>query len=225
MHLRISIFWLVFLLALAGCSSAPQEQAKPAPPPQPAPTPAPADTRPVIVALGDSLTAGYGVDPGLSYPDFLQQRLDKEGLSFRVVNQGISGDTTSGGASRLDEALRLQPVAVVLALGANDGLRGLPLEATRANLTEMVDRLQAANIKVLLGGMTLPRNYGPDYIRQFESIYTDLARSKKTGLIPFLLDGVATEPKLMQDDALHPTAEGNRRVAATVFRYLRPLLP
>ena len=183
----------------------------------------PADA-PLVVFLGDSLTAGYGVEPGLSYPDWLQKRLDAEGLAYRVVNQGISGDTTSGGVARLDEALRLKPVAVVLALGANDGLRGLPVEATRANLAEMIDRLQAGGAKVLLGGMTLPRNYGPDYVRGFESVFKELAREKKTGLIPFLLEGVATEPSLMQADALHPTAEGNRRVAENVFKHLRPML-
>lgn len=194
------------------------------PPPGPPPVVEQTDPRPVIVAFGDSLTAGYGVEPGLSYPDWLQKRLDQEGLAYRVVNQGISGDTTSGGVARLDGALMLRPAVVILSLGANDGLRGLPVEASRANLAEMIDRLQAAGARVLLGGMTLPRNYGPDYIRDFEAIFKDLAREKKTGLIPFLLDGVATDPKLMQPDALHPTAEGNRRVAANVFQYLRPML-
>ncbi len=178
----------------------------------------------MIVALGDSLTAGYGVEPGLSYPDWLQKRLDQDALAYRVVNQGISGDTTSGGVARIDETLALNPVVVILSLGANDGLRGLPLQATRANLAEMIDRLQAAGAKVLLGGMTLPRNYGPDYIRDFENIFKDLAKEKRTGLIPFLLDGVATDPNLMQRDALHPTAEGNRRVSETVYRHLRPML-
>lgn len=223
MRNRIAIFWLGPLLSLAGCTGALKEEPKSSPPEQPRVVEQ-ADPRPVIVALGDSLTAGYGVEPGLSYPDWLQKRLDQEGLAYRVVNQGISGDTTSGGVARLDEALRLQPAAVILCLGANDGLRGLPVETTRANLAEMIDRLQAAGAKVLLGGMTLPRNYGPDYIRDFEAIFKDLAREKKTGLIPFLLDGVATDPNLMQPDALHPTAEGNRRVADTVYRYLQPML-
>lgn len=223
MRNRVAIFWLGAALALAGCGNAPKEEPKtPAPPPEPVAQQA--DPRPVIVAFGDSLTAGYGVEPGLSYPDWLQRRLDREGLSYRVVNQGISGDTTSGGVARLDEAIRLKPAVVILSLGANDGLRGLPVATTRANLTEMVDRLQASGAKVLLGGMTLPRNYGPDYIRDFENVFKDLAREKKTGLIPFLLEGVATERALMQGDALHPTAEGNRRVAENVFGYLRPML-
>lgn len=227
MQIRVLIFWLAALATLTGCGTAPKEAPKTAAPARetaPA-TPAEApDPRPVIAAFGDSLTAGYGVEAGLSYPDWLQKRLDSDNLAFRVVNLGISGDTTSGGVARFDEALRLQPAVIILALGGNDGLRGLPLETTRANLAEMIDRAQAANVPVLLGGMTLPRNYGADYIRDFENIYKNLARDKKIPLIPFLLDGVATDPKLMQNDAIHPTAEGNRRVAATVFQYLRPLL-
>lgn len=208
---------------MAACGGGPKEQPETAPPPS-APVVETVDSRPVIVAFGDSLTAGYGVEPGLGYPDWLQKRLDREGLAYHVVNQGISGDTTSGGVARVEEALRLSPVVVILSLGANDGLRGLPLEATRANLAEMMDRLQASGARVLLGGMTLPRNYGQDYIRDFESIFKDLAREKRAGLIPFLLEGVATDPKLMQSDALHPNAEGNRRVAETVYQYLRPML-
>jgi acyl-CoA thioesterase-1 len=183
-----------------------------------------ADTRPVIVVLGDSLAAGFGLAPGESFPDDLQKLLDQRGLRFRVVNQGISGDTTSGGAARVKQALQLKPAVVILELGANDGLRGLPLTATRANLSTMIDQFRKAGAKVLLAGITLPRNYGPDYIQAFDKIYRDLAREKRTALIPFLLEGVATNPKLMQSDALHPTAEGARRVAATVLRYLQPLL-
>lgn len=220
---RVSILWPVFL-AMAACGGGPKEQPRTSAPPPSAPVVEAVDSRPVIVAFGDSLTAGYGVEPGLGYPDWLQKRLDREGLAYRVVNQGISGDTTSGGVARVEEALRLSPVVVILSLGANDGLRGLPLEATRANLAEMMDRLQASGARVLLGGMTLPRNYGQDYIRDFESIFKDLAREKRAGLIPFLLEGVATDPKLMQSDALHPNAEGNRRVAETVYQYLRPML-
>lgn len=207
-----------------GCSSSLKEETKIPPPAAPV-VEEKVDPRPVVVALGDSLTAGYGVEPGLSYPDWLQKRMDGEGAGYRVVNQGISGDTTSGGVARIEEALRLKPAVVVLALGANDGLRGLPLETTRANLAEMIDRLQAGGARVLLGGMTLPRNYGPDYVRDFENVFKELAKEKKTGLIPFLLEGVAMNPQLMQGDALHPTAEGNRRVAETVWKYLRPMLP
>jgi len=224
MRPRISILWLAVVAASVGCSSSLKEETKIPPPAAPV-VEEKVDPRPVVVALGDSLTAGYGVEPGLSYPDWLQKRMDGEGAGYRVVNQGISGDTTSGGVARIEEALRLKPAVVVLALGANDGLRGLPLETTRANLAEMIDRLQAGGARVLLGGMTLPRNYGPDYVRDFENVFKELAKEKKTGLIPFLLEGVAMNPQLMQGDALHPTAEGNRRVAETVWKYLRPMLP
>ncbi len=214
-------------LIAAGCSNTRPNEPAPAAEavqrPAPAP-PAPADDRPVIAAFGDSLTAGYGVAAGLSYPDYLQKEIDAHGYRYRVVNQGISGDTTSGGVSRIEEAIRLDPEIVILELGGNDGLRGLPLETTRQNLSEMAARLQAGGAKVLLAGMTLPRNYGPDYIRGFERLYTDLARQRRIPLIPFLLEGVATRPALMQGDAIHPTAEGNRIVAATVFKHLQPLL-
>jgi acyl-CoA thioesterase-1 len=187
------------------------------------PTPAP-DARPVIVAFGDSLTAGQGLEPGQSFPDLLQAELDRQGRRYHVVNQGISGDTTDGGLARVGQALALRPRVVILELGANDGLRGLPLENTRANLERMIAAFQAGGARVLLCGMTLPRNYGPDYIRRFEAIYADLARAHKTALLPFLLEGVATEPKLMQPDGLHPTAEGTRRVSANVAGPLVRLL-
>jgi acyl-CoA thioesterase I len=185
---------------------------------------APKDPRPVIVCFGDSLTAGYGLDPGLGFPEFLQKTLDAQSYHYRIANLGISGDTTSGGVSRTDSAISLQPKIVILELGANDGLRGLPLSATRANLEEMIGAFQKAGARVLLAGITLPRNYGPDYIKAFEQIYAGLAAKFKLPLIPFLLESVAANPALMQRDRLHPTAEGNRRVAATVFKYLQPLL-
>ena len=178
----------------------------------------------MIVAFGDSLTAGHGLAQGESYPDALQRLLDRRGLRYRVVNQGISGDTTSGGAARVKQALQAKPAIVILELGANDGLRGLPLTATRANLAAMIDEFRKSGAKVLLAGITLPRNYGPDYIQGFDKIYRDLAREKRVALIPFLLEGVATNPQLMQPDGLHPTAEGANRVAATVMRHLQPLL-
>jgi acyl-CoA thioesterase-1 len=178
----------------------------------------------VIVAFGDSLTAGLGVDEGRSYPAFLQQALDRAGYAYRVVNAGISGDTTGGGLARLDSVLALKPEIVIVELGANDGLRGLPLETTRANLEEMVKRLQQAGARVVLAGMTLPRNYGPDYIRSFERIFIELAKTHSAALIPFLLAGVAETGQYMQRDRLHPTAEGNRRVAVNVMKTLEPLL-
>lgn len=182
------------------------------------------DERPVIVAFGDSLSAGFGVDPELSYPSWLQKEIDKEGRGYRVANAGISGDTTSGGLARVDSVLALKPVIVILELGGNDGLRGIPIAVTRSNLEKMIQTLTSAGIKVVLAGMTLPPNYGPDYIRGFEAIYKDLAGKYRVPLIPFLLSGVALEPGMMQRDGIHPTAEGNRRVAATVMGVLKPLL-
>lgn len=185
---------------------------------------APPDSRPVVVAFGDSLTAGFGAEPGHSFPDYLQKDLDQRGLRWRVVNAGVSGDTTTDGVNRLDEVLRQKPRIVIVEFGGNDGLRGLPIETTRANLEQIVNTLRRAGVTVVLAGMTLPPNYGPQYIRQFEKIYLDLAAKYKLTRIPFLLEGVATRPELMQRDGLHPTAQGNAIVAETVLRYLTPLL-
>src|SRR5512144_1819216 len=131
--------------------------------------------RKVLVVFGDSLSAGYGLPAGQSFPDHMQRTLDKEGYSWQVKNLGISGDTTEGGVSRIDSAVRLKPAVVLLELGGNDGLRGLPLKVTRQNLEKMIVAFQQAGAKVVLAGMTLPPNYGPDYIRDFQKIYTDLA--------------------------------------------------
>lgn len=195
--------FLIFLLSLA------------APPPDP---------RPVIVCFGDSLSAGYGVDAGLSYPDFLQKEIDSAGFKYRVVNLGISGDTTSGGLSRIQSAIDLKPAITILELGGNDGLRGVPLSATRSNLEAMTQKLLAAKSKVVIAGMTLPPNYGPDYIKEFEQIYVQLATKYKLPRIRFLLDGVALDRNLMQRDGIHANAKGNRIVAANVMKTLRPLL-
>jgi acyl-CoA thioesterase-1 len=140
-----------------------------------------------------------------------------------VINEGISGDTTTGGLARLDVVLSNKPDVVILELGGNDGLRGLPLEVTRSNLEQMIVAIQKSGAKVLLAGITLPPNYGQDYISRFEAIYRELASKYKTVLIPFLLEGVATR-EFMQPDGIHPTAEGNRRVAALVMKHLEPLL-
>ena len=214
-------------LALTGCG---ESKAPEAPPPaaeekvgKPAP---PVDTRPAIVAFGDSLTAGFGAEPGNSYPDFLQKDLDQAGLRWHVINAGVSGDTTTDGVNRLPEILAYKPKVVIVEFGGNDGLRGLPLETTRANLEQIVTTLQKSGATVILAGMTLPPNYGPDYIKSFEQIYRDLAATYKLTRIPFLLEGVATVAtrNLMQRDGLHPTAQGNAIVAQTVMRYLKPLL-
>jgi acyl-CoA thioesterase-1 len=186
---------------------------------QPAP-----DSRPVLVAFGDSLTAGYGAEPGSSYPDFLQHDLDEAGCRYRVVNAGVSGNTSKDGVARLGQVLALHPALVLVEFGGNDGLRGLPIAATRAGLEQIVDTLQKAGTRVVLLGITLPPNYGDDYIRQFNQTYTALARAHRIPLLPFLLAGVYGVPGDMQADGIHPTAQGNRQVALNVLHLIRPLL-
>jgi acyl-CoA thioesterase-1 len=211
---------------MLGCSRGEPETASTAPRQlgtEPAPIIRQDDARPVIVALGNSISAGFGVPAGQSFPDHLQRELDRRNLKYRVVNAGISGDTTSGGLSRLDSVLSQKPEMVIVELGGNDGLRGLPIGATRRNLEQIVERLQAAGVQVVLAGMTLPPNYGPDYIRSFEQVYRDLARKYKVTLIPFLLEGVAAT-ELMQTDGIHPTSEGHRKVAEIVAKAIDPLL-
>lgn len=184
----------------------------------------PPDGRPVIAAFGDSLSAGFGAEPGKSFPDFVQRLLDQGGFHYRVFNAGVSGDTTSDGVERMPEVIGLNPAVVILEFGGNDGLRGLPVSTTKANLARMIEEMQKAGIKVLLAGMTLPPNYGPEYIASFEKVYVELADQYKVPRIPFLLDGVGGVRRLMQSDGIHPTAQGNAIVARTVFRYLEPML-
>lgn len=212
---------------LSGCGKTENREVPTAPAPTPAArqaAPAPADTRPVILCFGDSLTAGYGVEPSGSYPSLLQASLDAKGYRYRVVNAGISGDTTSGGVSRLADAVAMKPALVLLELGGNDGLRGLPIDVTRANLDEMIRGFQGAGATVVLAGMTLPRNYGPEYIGQFEQLYRDLARQRKLTLIPFLLEPLIAKPGMMQNDGIHPTASGYREVIPSFVRILEPAL-
>ena len=182
------------------------------------------DDRPAIVAFGDSLSAGYGADTGSSYPDFLQKELDAAGFEYRVVNMGVSGDTTSGGLERVGQATALKPYLVVLELGGNDGLRGLPIAVTRDNLDKMIVAFKDAGAKVVLAGMTLPRNYGPDYIHEFEQLYPMLEKKHKITRIKFLLEGVVLKKGMMQQDSIHPTAAGNKIVAHDVFQVIAPLL-
>ena len=182
------------------------------------------DTWPVIVAFGDSLSAGYGAEPGKSYPDFLQKDLNAAGLHWRVVNEGVSGNTTTDGLYRLNEVLAYKPRITIVEFGGNDGLRGLPIATTQANLGRIIQQLEAAGSRILLAGLTLPPNYGGEYITRFGQIYVDLAKKYSVPRIPFLLSDVVFRPGLMQQDGIHPTAEGNEIVARTVMRYLKPLL-
>ena len=186
--------------------------------------PAPARAQePVIVALGDSITAGLGVLSVEAWPALLQARLSREGFPYRVVNAGVSGDTTAGGRRRVDWVLRARPAIVIVALGANDGLRGLPVAAMRDNLTAIVTRLREGGARVLLVGMRLPPNYGA-YAREFAEAFGVVARQTSVPLVAFLLDGVAGHAALNQPDGIHPNAAGQRLVAETVWRSLRPML-
>jgi acyl-CoA thioesterase I len=182
------------------------------------------NSEPVIVCFGDSLTAGYGTDPGHSYPDYLQKLLDSRGYHYRVVNKGISGDTSKDGVARLNDVLAAHPQIAVVEFGGNDGLRGLPATATRANLDKIVSTLQGAGVKVALAGITLPPEYGPDYIKQINDTYTLAAKKFKVPLLPFLLIHAYNVPGAIQDDKTHATAKGNAIVAEDVFTLIRPML-
>jgi acyl-CoA thioesterase-1 len=184
------------------------------------------DERPVILFLGTSLTAGLGLDPSEAFPSLVQQKLDAAGLRYRVVNAGVSGETSAGALRRIDWLLR-QPVAVlVLETGANDGLRGQDPEATRANIQALLDaaRRHEPPPRLVLAAMEALPNYGEGYRRRFRAIYPELAKANGATLVPFLLEGVAGDAALNQPDGIHPTAEGQARVAENVWKALRPLL-
>ena len=180
--------------------------------------------RPLIVCFGDSLTAGYGTDPGQSYPDYLQLRLDDAGFHYRVTNAGVSGNTTKDGVERVDSIAAMKPSVVVVEFGGNDGLRGLRIEDSRANLDKIVATLKASGTKVVLAGITLPPDYGPDYIKQFDATYSLLAKKYHVPLLPFILNGVFGVNGMMQADRTHATANGNQVVAKNVLPLVLPLL-
>ena len=179
---------------------------------------------PVIVAFGDSLTAGQGVPASQTYPALLGERLKREGYDYRVVNAGVSGDTTAGGVRRVDWALRLKPEIVILELGVNDAMRGQKLAGIRANLDQMIARFQGGGARVLVAGMRLPPNYGDRYAEDFHRLYREVARARNAPLIPFFLDGVGAVPRLNQADGIHPTGEGYAIVVDRLWPYLLPLL-
>jgi acyl-CoA thioesterase-1 len=187
-------------------------------------TGAPGTGERIIVALGDSLTAGLGVASDEAYPALLELRARKAGFDYRVVNAGVSGDTSAGGLRRLDWVLRSRPDVVIVALGSNDGLRGLPVAALRDNLTTIVTRLRAAGARVLLVGMRVPPNYGAAYAGDFAEVFGSVALRTSVAFLPFLLEGVAGDPTLNQPDGIHPNAAGQRIVADRVWTALRPLL-
>jgi acyl-CoA thioesterase-1 len=184
----------------------------------------PAAARPRIVVLGDSLTAGLGLAKEDAYPALLQQRLNEEGLNYEVVNAGVSGDTSAGGLSRLDWALDGDVRVLIVALGGNDGLRGLPPAELKSNLARIIERAQARGIAVVLAGMEAPPNFGREYVTEFHQVYPALARQYHAALVPFLLDGVAGNQMLNQRDGIHPTERGARIVADNVWSVLKPTL-
>jgi acyl-CoA thioesterase-1 len=229
--LRARLSGVLFIVAIVfqsvlfnGCASKqpqPQKEERAEPVASSAPAPVTTDPRLVIVAFGDSLTAGVS---GKSYPESLQTILDKQGYKYRVENQGVSGDTTTDGLARIDNVIAVHPALVLLEFGGNDGLRGVPVESTRDNLNQMIQRIQAAKIPLVLLGITLPPNYGPDYVKPFTAIFPELAAAHKIKLMPFLLLHVYQDHSLMQPDGIHPNETGNVIVAKDVFNLIEPLL-
>ncbi len=183
------------------------------------------EARPKIVAFGDSLTAGFGLAEIESYPFLLQQRLDSEGLKFEVVNAGVSGDTSLGGLERIDWVLEQENVEVlILALGANDLLRGIPVEKMRNNLDGIIRKAKQKNVKILLCGMLAPPSMGAEYQRAYTAAFPDLADKYDVAYLPFLLEGIALQRELNQADGIHPNAEGTRLMTENIYKELKPLL-
>ena len=175
----------------------------------------------MIAAFGDSLTAGVA---GRSYPEQLQEMLDRNGYHYRVDNQGVSGDTTTDGLARIDNVIAEKPALVLLEFGGNDGLRGVPVNEIRTNLQDMIDKLKEAHLPVVLLGITLPPNYGPDYVKQFTALYPELAKKNHLRYMPFLLLNVYQHRDMMQPDGIHPNGAGNHVVAEDVFRFIEAML-
>lgn len=181
-------------------------------------------SRPDYRGVRDSLTAGQSASPKESYPAQLEQRLRAAGYAHRVINAGVGGDTTGDGLRRIDTVLVYRPAIVIVEFGANDGFQGVPFSQIRANLAEIIQRLQSANVRVVLAGMKLPSNYGPTYTDGLSAVYTDLAGKHDVVLIPFFLEGGAARPELNHSDGIHPTAEGYRIIVEHLWLILEPLL-
>jgi acyl-CoA thioesterase I len=216
--------YVAALVLVAGLSSC--EQPRPEPEGSSPPPPPPTSDRPSVVFLGTSLTAGLGLEPEQAYPALIQRKIDSAGLDYRVVNAGVSGETSAGARRRVDWVFR-EPVSVlVVETGANDGLRGLPPDSLRDNIQAIFDRAKATSPapRLVLVEMRVPPNYGRVYSRRFQAIYPELARDNGARLVPFLLEGVAGVPRLNQSDGIHPTAEAQRLMAETVWRVLEPIL-
>jgi acyl-CoA thioesterase-1 len=223
--------WVALAILTGACAGQPAAEV---PPPSdtadrverstPSAGPVQAEARPRVVVLGDSLTAGYGIDPSEAFPAELQDRIDAAGLDYTVVNMGVSGDTSAGGLRRLDWALEGDVRVLIVALGGNDGLRGLSPQEMERNLGAIVDAARSRGIDVLLCGMEAPPNFGPAYTSAFRAAFRRVAEEKDVPLIPFLLEGVAGIPALNQADGIHPTPEGARRIADLVWTRLAPML-
>ena len=207
-YVRRSLFVSLWLLLLAVLPMTAQETT----------------ARPLLVCYGDSITAGYGLQSGESFPDALQKNLDRRGYHYKVINQGTSGATTKDAVAGLSTILRLHPELVIVEFGGNDGLRGLPLDQTRRNLDAVLIGLENAHIKILLAGITLPPNYGPDYIRQFDQVYRDLAAKHRVAFVPMIYKNMVNVPDTIQADGIHPTAKGSEIIAQTLMPVLTPLL-
>lgn len=215
----------VVLATLAGCGgSPPPASSEPAAAPTARATARPAGDVVRIAFLGDSLSAGYGLSESEAFPALVQERLREQGHPVDVLNAGVSGDTTAGGLSRLDWVLRSEPDVLVVELGGNDALRGQPLENTERNLREIVRRAQAAGAEILLLGMDVPTNYGPDYTNGFAELYERVAEEERVRLLPAFIREVGMTPSLMLPDGLHPTAEGHRKLAESLVAALEPML-
>lgn len=180
--------------------------------------------RPVLVCFGDSITAGYGLSTGESFPDALQRDLDSRGYHYKVDNKGTSGATTKDAVADLHSILLLHPEVVIVEFGGNDGLRGLPLSVTRQNLDQVLTTLESAHIKILLAGITLPPNYGSDYIQSFEQVFRDLASKHHTPFVPMIYKDLVHVPATIQADGIHPTAKGSEIIAKTLMPVLTPML-
>jgi acyl-CoA thioesterase I len=225
-HLKLRVVVAcVGVLTLVACDRAGNQGGQAQQGPAPALLPDVIDTRPKILALGDSLTAGSGLLESEAYPAALQGMIDADGYDFEVINGGLSGDTSAGGLRRLDWLMQEEVTVVVVALGANDGLRGLPPDQMKRNLAQIIERVQAQGAAVVLAGMEAPPNYGEEYAAAYRRVFFDLSREYGVaGYVPFLLAGVAGVSQLNQADGIHPTAQGSYRMAETVYVALQPVL-
>ena len=223
---NISLCFILFLMFSCGESSSKQESQEPAAETASEEAQEAENDEPLILFFGNSLTAGMGLEPDEAFPAVIQEKLDSLGLSYQVVNAGLSGETTASGKNRVEWVLDQEVDIFVLELGANDGLRGVPVEETRRNLQAIIDKVRSKNpeIEIILTGMQIPPNLGPEYTSEFRSIFPELAEKNNIHLVPFLLEDVAGRPELNQADGIHPTAEGQEILAENVWEVLEPVV-